>query len=88
MLEFLDRYIQGERGSYFFCIEPAWGVQIAGGQFFYKQNARECLQDKLIHFLDGYDPDPSLQEKKRREARKIVDNIRVLADETEMKKRR
>lgn len=53
MTEFLDRYIQGERGSWFFTLELPGGVQISGGSFYMKQHARDNLLSKLVKFLDG-----------------------------------
>jgi hypothetical protein len=51
--EFLDRYIQGAPGEWFFCIEIIWGHQISGGMFFRKQDARNLLLGKIVDFLDA-----------------------------------
>jgi hypothetical protein len=59
--QFLDRYIQGERGSYFFNIELIWGRTISGGQFRLRSGARENLLLKLTNFLD--DPSALLHTK-------------------------
>jgi hypothetical protein len=62
MNKFLDRYIQGEPGSWFFCIELIWGRQISGGQFYRRSDARRALLNRLTEFLD--DPEIFLSSKK------------------------
>lgn len=64
MNEFLDRYIEGVPGSYYFCIEVIWGREISGGQFFYKKDARDMLLGKLVNFLD--DPSKLLETQSKR----------------------
>ena len=52
--DFLDRYIEGEKNSYFFCIlDGEDNYMIQGGNFFRKQDARDCLLAKLVEFLDN-----------------------------------
>jgi hypothetical protein len=53
MNEFLDRYIQGYPGHYYFTIEIMWGRNIEGGMFHYKKDARAALLNKIIDFLDN-----------------------------------
>ncbi len=55
MNEFLDRYIQGEPGGYFFYIEVGH-EQIQGGMFTYKADARQLLLNKILDLLDGPEP--------------------------------
>jgi hypothetical protein len=62
--QFLDRYIQGEPGYYYFQIELIWGREISGGQFHRKQDARNSLLSKLISFLD--DPNVLLSTKEKK----------------------
>ena len=51
--DFLDRYIEGERNSYFFALLDGEGqYMIQGGNFYRKQDARDCLLANLITFLD------------------------------------
>jgi hypothetical protein len=60
--EFLDRYIQGDPGYYYFQIEFIWGRGIHGGYFHYKRDARKNLLNKLIQVLD--DPEKFFEDKK------------------------
>lgn len=52
MNKFLDRYIQGSPGAWYFEIEIVWGICIKGGLFHYKQDARNLLREGLVEFLD------------------------------------
>ena len=65
MASWLNKYIQGERGSYFFQIELIWGREISGGMFLYKQDALSCLQTKLEIMLN--DPDTFFHSKSKAE---------------------
>lgn len=52
--EFLDRYIQGRLGNWFFEVELTRGRCIEGGYFDLKQDARDALLDEIIIlFGDG-----------------------------------
>lgn len=78
MNKFLDRYIQGERGYYYFQIEIMWGRTIQGGMFSRKADARKLLLSKLINFLD--EPQAFIYgrtEEPRRKRKKTVDSCRV-----------
>jgi len=50
MQHFLDKYIEGEPGSYFFNIDQTKGL--SGGSFYLKTHARRALQLKLEKYLD------------------------------------
>jgi hypothetical protein len=52
MTQFLNRYIQGEPGEFYFQIDFTRG-QISGGYFFNKHDARKALLGRLIHLLDN-----------------------------------
>jgi hypothetical protein len=62
MNDFLDRYIQGEPGGYFFDIEIMWYRNIQGGMFSYKAQAREYLLNRIITFLNN--PEHFLLDRK------------------------
>lgn len=76
--KFLDKYICGDRGFYYFQIEIIWGRSIEGGLFHYKEDARKLLLSKLTNFLD--DPESFLYTKKeepRRKRKKTLDSSSV-----------
>ena len=50
--QFLDRYIAGYPGFYYFDI-PVGRKNIGGGYFSRKANARSALLHKLVELLDG-----------------------------------
>lgn len=57
MNEFLDSYIGGGPGEYYFQVTAKDGYEINGGMFYRKQDARNLLLHKIINFLDGDDID-------------------------------
>lgn len=66
--EFVDNYIEGGPGNYYFNIEIIWGRSISGGSFYYKNDARNAFINKLMIFLN--DPEgymyPNRDEKNGR----------------------
>lgn len=50
MTDFLDQFIDGEKGYYYFDFEVGH-THIMGGAFYKKQDAREILLDKINRFL-------------------------------------
>lgn len=57
MNDFLDLYVAGSPGEYYFQITAKDGYEINGGMFYRKQDARNLLLNKIINFLDGDDVD-------------------------------
>lgn len=52
MNEFLNRYVQGRPGEYYFQLEHEYLGSFSGGYFYRKQDARLALLARIICILD------------------------------------